>query len=130
MQAETAQRRARGYRALPLELARAWARVAADQARLVQCHWQGQTVAQMLILIHGTAATYHIGVTTDEGRRHAAHHLMLAQVADWLAARGVTQLDLGPVDTEGAPGLARFKIGSGATLHRTGGSWLRLPFWK
>jgi hypothetical protein len=36
-------------------------------------------------------------------------------------------LDLGTVDTENAPGLARFKIGSGAQIRSLGGTWLRIP---
>jgi hypothetical protein len=47
--------------------------------------------------------------------------------ADDLAARGHVRLDLGTVDTEAAPGLARFKLAVGATVHPLGGSWLGLP---
>jgi hypothetical protein len=39
-------------------------------------------------------------------------------------------LDLGTLDTQNAPGLARFKLGSGATAQLLGGTWARLPGWR
>jgi hypothetical protein len=44
-----------------------------------------------------------------------------------LWAEGVRWLDLGSVDTEKAPGLARFKLGTGAELKRLGATMLVLP---
>ena len=80
----------------------------------------------MLFLKHGTGATYHVGWTSDAGRKASAHNLILATAATRLAETGVTRLDLGTIDTENAPGLARFKLGSGAKPARTGGTWLGL----
>jgi lipid II:glycine glycyltransferase (peptidoglycan interpeptide bridge formation enzyme) len=78
----------------------------------------------MLFLRHGTTATYHIGWTSRDGRAASAHNLILWDACARLAARGVRQLDLGIIDTETAPGLARFKLGTGAQPVRTGGTWL------
>ena len=47
-------------------------------------------------------------------------HDFLARAAEALRAEGVAWLDLGSVDTEAAPGLARFKLGTGAELRRLG----------
>ena len=55
--------------------------------------------------------------------------VLLMEAARRLAATGVTELDLGTIDTDASPGLARFKLGSGATVQRLGGTWLRLPGW-
>ena len=52
---------------------------------------------------------------------------MLARAAEALRAEGVAWLDLGSVDTEAAPGLARFKLGTGAELRRLGATCLVLP---
>jgi hypothetical protein len=52
---------------------------------------------------------------------------MLARAAEALAAEGLRWLDLGTVDTEAAPGLARFKLGTGARLRRLGATCLVLP---
>ncbi|MGL4236328.1 hypothetical protein [Tabrizicola sp.] len=53
--------------------------------------------------------------------------MMLTRAAEALAAEGVRWLDLGSVDTEAAPGLARFKLGTGAGLRRLGATMLVLP---
>ena len=45
----------------------------------------------------------------------------------WLACAGVEMLDLGMIDTVNAPGLARFKLGSGAVAQSLGGTWLHAP---
>ncbi len=119
LQAESTQRRQRKYRALPTGFALAW-----PETRLFILRKRQTNLAAMLFLMHGTGATYHIGWTGDEGRKLNAHNLILWQAAHWLAQRGCTQLDLGPLDTEHAPGLARFKLGSGARPESTGRSWL------
>lgn len=124
---EAAQRQARRYRATPQALSCAWARTARGAARLFEAHDAEGPMAGMLALLHPPGATYQIGWSGPRGRAASAHHLLLAAMADDLAARGVTRLDLGTVDTEASPGLARFKLGSGARLRALGGSWVRLP---
>lgn len=81
----------------------------------------------MLFICHGPVATYHIGWTSDEGRRAEAHRQILVHAIDWLAHRGIQRLDLGTLDTEHAPGLARFKLGTGARPVALDGTWLKLP---
>ena len=51
----------------------------------------------------------------------------VAGTARQVAGKGVTKLELGQVDTEKAAGLARFKLGTGATLRPLGGSWIWWP---
>ncbi len=122
--AELAQRRARGYRALPHTFVLAFAETNPGQAQLFTAHLAGEPVAGMLILRHGPTATYHMGHTTEAGRAEHAHNLLLAHAADWLAEHGTDILELGTLDTVNAPGIARFKLGSGATPHVLGGTWL------
>ena len=124
--AEAIQRRTRRYHAWPLAFAQAWATRHPASAMVFWAESGGVPVAGMLILRHGPVATYHIGWSGTAGRRASAHHLILMQAADWLADAGTRRLDLGAVDTEGAPGLARFKIGTGARVRPLGGSWIRL----
>lgn len=124
---EAAQQRARGYRGLPPAFAAAWASTAKDAAQLFVAHKGGDPLAAMLILMHAPAATYHIGWSGPEGRSLNAHNLILWRATGWLAARGIARLDLGSVNTEDAPGLARFKIGAGAAARPLGGAWLGAP---
>lgn len=122
-QADARQQTVRRYRSWPLGLTLAFAKENKGQAKLFQAFDGTEPVAAILILTHGTGATYHIAHTTGRGKRLSAHNLLLWEAASWLAAKGVTRLDLGLVNTEDAPGLARFKLGTGARLHRLGGTW-------
>jgi len=124
LRAEGAQQRARGYRGLPPGFAAAWASVAPRDAQVFSVERAGAPVAAMLMLIHGRAASYHIGWSDEEGRRLNAHSLILWRASEWLARRGVARLDLGTVNTKDAPGLARFKIGAGAQVRALPGTWL------
>ncbi|MGH1452989.1 MAG: GNAT family N-acetyltransferase [Paracoccaceae bacterium] len=119
LRAETAQRKQQKYRALPAAFALNW-----PETRLFTLRKRQTDLAAMLFLIHGAGATYHIGWTSDQGRAMNAHSLILWQAANWLAARGCTELDLGPLDTINTPGLARFKLGTGARPTATGHAWI------
>jgi lipid II:glycine glycyltransferase (peptidoglycan interpeptide bridge formation enzyme) len=124
-------RRTRRYRSAGAVLARAIGEHVPD-ALVLLCaetgHGKRDIIAAMLFARHGASATYLIGATSDRGRTTCAHHLILATACDLLRGEGVGWIDLGQIDTEANPGLARFKLGAGARLHPLGGSWLRLPF--
>lgn len=124
---ETAQRKARRYTALPPAFLRQWCGQDPRATRLFTAHAGGEVVAYMVILLHAPVATYHVGWSGADGRCFSAHHLLLWAASDWLAARGYARLDLGAVDTEATPGLARFKIGSGAQIRAIGPTLLPLP---
>lgn len=124
---EAAQRAARRYTALPPLFLHHWAAQHPHATRLFTAHAGGEVVAYMLFLLHAPVATYHIGWTGMAGRRASAHHLLLWHASEWLCTRGFSRLDLGTVDTEATPGLARFKIGSGAHIRAIGPTLLPLP---
>lgn len=121
--AEARQRAARGYRALPATFLDHW-----PEDQMLALQWcDGQEVqAGMVFLRHGRAATYHLGWASAVGRAAFAHGPMLWQAALALRAQGVEALDLGAVDSAN-PGLARFKLGTGAALHALGATTLVVP---
>lgn len=119
------QQRARGYRALPPAFLRVWAGCGGMQ--LYTARYEGQIVAAMLFLTHAPGATYQIGWSGALGRQTSAHHLLLWQAMQDLAASGLRRLDLGTLDTVTAPGLARFKLGAGAQPRALGASGLCMP---
>ncbi|MEO0936787.1 MAG: GNAT family N-acetyltransferase [Pseudomonadota bacterium] len=125
--AEAAMQAARRYRTWPAALTLCYARVNPGKAVLFTATDKGHTVAAMLFLRHGHGATYHIGQTSAEGRARHAHTALMWAAIKWHAAHGVRQLELGTIDTESAPGLARFKRGTGARVRPLGGTWLDAP---
>lgn len=125
--AEAAQRRQRGYLSLPVGAVQAYqqAHRKPSQALLtLAAELNNQRCAGMMFLLHGRAATYHLGWTNDEGRELSAHNLLLWQGCRLLAERGIDRLDLGGVNTVSNPGLARFKLGSGGRVVTWAGTYL------
>jgi hypothetical protein len=127
LRAEAAQARARGYRGLPPAFCAAWAVATPGAAWVFTARARGETIAAILVLLHPPAASYHIGWTSPAGRTASAHHLLLWRAAAWLAERGIARFDLGTLETEDSPGLARFKLGTGARARRLDGTWLAAP---
>lgn len=117
------QQAARGYRALPPALSAAMAGHDPQALRLVSARQDGQTIAAMLFACHGGTASYLVGWTSDAGRAQSAHNLILWQAMGDLAALGIGWIDLGLCDARTTPGLARFKLESGARLRLLGGTW-------
>lgn len=83
------------------------------EAVILNAAKDGRDVAGILILLHGTSATYQIGWTTADGRKLGAHHQLLWQALVQLKAKGITDFDLGGINDEGAAGVKKFKQGLG-----------------
>ena len=123
---ETAQRRTRGYAALPQAFTEKWAGLAPEATLMLTADEGGAPVAFMLMLLHGQIATYHAGWSGSRGRALNAHNLLLWRASQILSQRGYQRLDLGRIDPSRAPGLARFKLGAGAVPHALGATTLCL----
>lgn len=121
------QQKAKGFRSLPHSLLVAFCAANPKSQFVFTALHAAEPIAAMLFLTHGRVATYHLGWSNEFGRTHAAHHALLDRASAFLAKRAILRLDLGAVDTVTAPGLARFKIGTGATIRPLGGTWLRVP---
>jgi lipid II:glycine glycyltransferase (peptidoglycan interpeptide bridge formation enzyme) len=67
-----------------------------------------------------------MGVSLPEGRRLNAMNALLWEAMRWLARQHHDRLDLGILNSDDAPGLTRFKLGTGAVPHRLGGTWLHM----
>lgn len=125
LETEEGQRRARGYTATPQALVPEFvkAKGARDSLLILRGDLGKQKAAAMLFLIHGCAATYHIGWNSEEGRKLGAHNLLLWHALNVLQQRGVKRLDLGGVETVKSAGLARFKLGTGGDLITYAGTY-------
>jgi len=122
---EEAQQRARRYRTLPPALVLAWQGQggAGDGVMVATASRGGERLGAMLFVLHGAGALYHIGVASAAGRAANAHTLTLWRAMRALRKRGIETLDLGGVDTVENPGIARFKLGSGAWVRTLCGTW-------
>ena len=76
----------------------------------------GRAVAAMLVLCHGTSATWQIGWTGDKGRKTAAQHLLLWDSFRFLKERDIHDFDLGGVNDVSASHVKTFKEGLGGEL--------------
>lgn len=123
---EMTQRKYRRYTDVMPTLVSHWSKAAPTTIRLFQIRGGTQTRAFMIFLLHGHRATYQIGWRDPDHALPSAHHLLLWQAAKYLASQGFQQIDLGTLDTQTTPGLARFKLGSGARARALGPSLLRL----
>lgn len=81
-------------------------------------------VAGIAVVRHGASATYLAGWTDRDERHGNAHNLLLWRAIAKLRETGTDWLDLGGVDTDTAPGIARFKLGLGGDLLTTTGTYL------
>ena len=84
----------------------------------------GALVAGVVLLRHGLSATYMASWTSAEGRDAQAHNLLLWRGIEVLRSSGTRWLDLGGLNTESRPGLARFKLGLGGEVFTLTGSYL------
>ncbi|MCA0940651.1 GNAT family N-acetyltransferase [Salipiger pacificus] len=123
--AEAAQASARRYRNLPPPFLAAFARANPSAALVWEARQQGSPVAAIAVLRHGRMASWTTGVSTPQGRAANAMNLLLWEAMRWLAAEGHEQLDLGILNSDDSPGVAHFKLGTGARPHRLAGTWLR-----
>ncbi|MCB1532090.1 MAG: GNAT family N-acetyltransferase [Alphaproteobacteria bacterium] len=78
-------------------------------------------VGAILILCHGSGATYQIGWSSQEGRKTAAHHRLLWDAFCVLKNKGIKDFDLGGVNDGTAKGVKQFKSGMGGHLVRLPG---------
>ncbi|MAP94316.1 MAG: FemAB family protein [Ponticaulis sp.] len=129
LEEEAKQRQEKGYRGLPPKLTVAWqgqklAAKGADKKagiRIWRADQGREGVAAMMFLLHGAMATYHIGWSSEEGRKAGAHNLILWRCMLELKALGIRELDLGGVNTGPGAGIARFKLGTGGRIVRRSG---------
>lgn len=125
--ASDAQAQKARFRALPRGLLAAFAKAAPADALMVEAFDKGHLCGACLVLRHGSSATFQRAWSNANGRQKEAARFILFGAACHLQKRGVRLFDLGNVETDTAPGLARFKLGTGAQPRALGGTWLRLP---
>jgi hypothetical protein len=126
MDAEQQQRDKRGFQGMPLHFVDAYIasrKQPVHNVLILRADIGRDRVAGMMFLLHGQAATYQIGWTSDAGREAHVHHLLLYQAMETLKERGIRELDLGGINTARSAGVARFKISTGAQVVTLAGTF-------
>jgi hypothetical protein len=124
---ERAQRASKSFYGLPLEFVESYISARAQTTKtmlILRAELKKDRVAAMLFLIHGSAATYHVGWSNEAGRDSNAHNLLLWRAFAELRERGVHTLDLGGVNTRQLAGISRFKLGSGGKVVTYAGTFV------
>lgn len=80
-------------------------------------------MASMLFLRHGRTASYYIGWADEEGRKSNAHNRLLWEALSTMKQSGITDLDLGGINTHDLPGISRFKLGTGGRVLTLAGTY-------
>lgn len=83
-----------------------------------------EVVGGVLMVLHGRAATYQVGWTSDAGRAVHANNLLLWRAVEILRERGIRHLDLGGMEDNTAPGVAHFKRGLGGETYTLPGTYV------
>lgn len=127
---EEAQQNISGYRTLPSVITQHYHQFGGKGAVVGFAAQEGaDRLGGMLFLRHGDNATYHIGWASDVGKKTNVHNLLLWRAMLGLKKAGVRNLDLGGVNTDLNPGIARFKLGAGGGVRSLSGSWSKGPRW-
>ena len=127
MDAEQLQRDNRGLQGMPLHFVDAYIasrKQPGHNVLTLRADIGRDRVAGMMFLLHGQAATYQIGWTSDAGRDAHAHNLLLYKGMEALKERGIRSLDMGGINTGRSAGIARFKISTGAKVVTFAGTYL------
>lgn len=123
---DSQQQKQKGFAALPSLFVSLYQESAPEKepTLLLTANHGGEPIAGMLFLIHGLSATYHIGWAGEAGREYRAHHRLMWGAIRLLKAKGVRWLDLGGVETDTSPGIARFKLGVGGEVVSLAGTYV------
>ena len=94
------------------------------QTLLVRAFKEGMAVGGALFVRHGCRATYIVGWSDPAARPLNVGTLLLWRGMTGMRDRGATSFDLGGIDTRKAPGIARFKLGTGGAPYTLPGTFL------
>jgi|694.fasta_scaffold50825_3 dTDP-4-amino-4,6-dideoxygalactose transaminase len=96
-------------------------------AHLFICRYENRKVGAVLLVTHGSTATYLAGWNGSEGRKIHANNLLLWNASCHLKLKGYRSLDLGGLDSKLTPTIAAFKLGMRGRSYTTFGEFAR--FW-
>ncbi|AZZ35579.1 hypothetical protein CIK05_01780 [Bdellovibrio sp. qaytius] len=82
----------------------------------IWAYLDGVPAAAIAIVSQGKTASYRLGWTTDQGRKHNAHYALLWKALLVSKEKGLTSFDVGGLLLDEVSGFSRFKIGLGGRV--------------
>jgi lipid II:glycine glycyltransferase (peptidoglycan interpeptide bridge formation enzyme) len=76
----------------------------------------GVPAAAIAIVTQGKTASYRLGWTTEQGRKHNAHHALLWKALLISKEKGLSAFDVGGLLLDEPSGFSHFKMGLGGTI--------------
>ncbi len=101
--------------------------VGSDQFVLTIARLNGEPVAGHVASMLGDTCTYLLGASNAEGRRSKASYLLQWKVIEESRQRGCHYYDLGGIDVEANPGVARSKQRMGGSVVSASGPYELSP---
>lgn len=87
-----------------------------DDQFFVWAYIDGEPAAAIAITTQGKTASYRLGWTTDQGRKHNAHHALLWKALLISKEKGLTAFDVGGLLLDEPSGFSHFKLGLGGKV--------------
>lgn len=87
-----------------------------DDQFFVWAYIEGEPAAAIAITTQGKTASYRLGWTTDQGRKHNAHHALLWKALLISKEKGLTAFDVGGLLLDEPSGFSHFKLGLGGKV--------------
>jgi lipid II:glycine glycyltransferase (peptidoglycan interpeptide bridge formation enzyme) len=113
----------RDFQSTSSSLIKAMYRSSHDSIFAVIARKQDRYLGAVVIVKHGDAATYLVGITSDEGRKANANYLLLWNGLIHCMEAGLRWFDIGGIDEVNTPGIAHFKKGLGYTPYQLVGEF-------
>ena len=88
---------------------------------------QDTILSEIVLSFSSNTATYLIGMSSAEGRRHNANSLLLWQAIQFAKNKGINFFDLGGLSSSSSSDpIARFKLGLNPIVHNFSGEWISI----
>ncbi len=111
----------KGFTSIPLQIYQA---LPVNKRLCMSAKLNGKTCAALLFQTHGKSATYQVSYANDLGKSNQATNFLLWQAILWLKENGYQSLDMGGIDVDKNPNLARFKERLGGESFTLTGSYI------
>lgn len=117
------QQREKSFSGIPIPQLQSLLNSSEHNTLILSAFFEEKRIATVVFYIHGTCATYLIGMSDEAGRKINANTLLLWRGIEALKDRQLRALDLGGMDEVKLPHITHFKRGLAGEEYRLCGEW-------